>query len=207
MGNETLKIRELKENPAVLYSGSEISLRVLSANDREGRFVRDVADMTVWRNFYPDAYLTVFFATWERTYNWLIRHYMPSDTDLMIMFEDSRRVPFGHIAFVDFRVDELGSRCELSRVVRGPGLGPQGGMKKALAKALEWAAGTFSIDAFTLRVFADNNRAVQLYESTGFVKSGEIGMAKVETGDGYRWKEVGLDKAERKEIHMIKKVL
>lgn len=199
-------IEELKQTPNNIMSRGEISIRVLSANSEKSIFIQDVANITAWRNLFSDAYLTHFFSTMSRTYNWLVDSYMRSDSDLMLMFDDKYGVCFGHIAFINFNSVDGVSCCELSRVARAPGLGGPQGMKSAFALALRWCGNALGVDEIRLEVFADNVPAVKFYKYFGFIEYGQKSLRKVSDNSDYKWEVCDVKNQERR-LLLMKKVL
>lgn len=104
--------------------------------------------------------------------------YMPSDSDIIILFEDINGVSFGHIAFVDFDNSNSCNSCQLSRVVRAPGLGPHSITEKCIRETMSWCRTELNIDEFWLRVFSDNSKAIHLYETLGFEETKRVGLVK-----------------------------
>lgn len=198
-------ISELKNNPKIILSQDGVCIRVLSEKSEKSIFSQDVANITVWRNYYPEAYLTRFFSTWDRTHDWLAGNYMRSGTDLMLMFVDKHGVCFGHIAFINFMATDGITSCELSRVVRGPGLGSSKDMKLAFDLAMEWCAKFFNLNEIKLEVFEDNISAIALYKSFGFKKTGLKNLCKVGNSNEYHWQICDFENTERT-LLLMKKV-
>lgn len=200
-------IRNLKQTPSVVIaSKNDVSIRVLSVNSNEGIFNQDVENITAWRNLFSDAYLTCFLSTKMRSYNWLVNSYMLCDSDLMLMFDDEFGVCFGHIAFINFETKNGHSSCELSRVVRAPGLGGPQGMKLAFLLAMKWCADMLDVDTIKLEVFADNNSAIKFYKYFGFVEYEQRNVHKVFSGSDYKWELCDEYNQERK-LLLMKRVV
>jgi RimJ/RimL family protein N-acetyltransferase len=145
-----------------------IALRVLSSYASEGVFEQDVANLTVWRNCEPYAFLSVFRSTRLRTINWIRDSYMKSDSDLMLIMEDQNGIGFGHFAFTKVTQRNAVVACQLERVLRAPGLGSAEAMRSAVELGLDWCAATLNISRITLHVFAANHRAIKLYKDLSF---------------------------------------
>jgi RimJ/RimL family protein N-acetyltransferase len=199
-------INELKKNPKDIINNGKISIRVLSNNSDGNIFFQDVANITVWRNFFPDAYITSFYSTWNRTYDWLKGVYMSSNSDIFLMIENNK-ICFGHMAFINFTRSNDVVTCELTRVVRGPGLGESTEIYTALDMALRWCHKSLGVNEVNLRVFRDNTSAISLYKNLGFVETGLRHMYRQQDGqDSYEWHLCNKRDSER-ELMLMKKVL
>ena len=82
-----------------------------------------------------------------------------------------RRMPVGFLVLEAGPLARMRHCLKLELMVaqaaRGQGIG-----KRLLAAAVEWARATSSVEKVGLNVFADNEKAVQLYRSFGFTEEG-----------------------------------
>jgi RimJ/RimL family protein N-acetyltransferase len=72
----------------------------------------------------------------------------------------------GHIGFSSFDYDEKG--CEVDAVLRGEKQGHPGIMTFALRSLLQWGLDELKLEEIQLRVFSDNQRAIDFYLRNGF---------------------------------------
>ncbi len=198
-------IKALKQNIKSNFKIDNISARVLSCDDKLN-FHQDIARITVWRNFYPDAYLTSFYSTFNRTLQWATNVYMKSNSDIMLMLEDDRGVCFGHIAFHRFIEDKGRSVCDLTRVIRAPGLGSSQCLLTALEQSFTWCHQFLDVEEVRLQVFNDNKKAISLYKRLGF-KTGKLtNVEQITLTDKKEWKDTCSSVSERQLMSMSKLV-
>jgi RimJ/RimL family protein N-acetyltransferase len=97
----------------------------------------------------------------------------------------------GHVGL--FRFDFVERTVEIDNIVRGAqGLQP-GIMFLSVQSLLGWAFEKLGMSAIFLRVFSDNERAIQLYRRCGFMETMRMPLARVEKGDVTTWVEVAGD--------------
>jgi len=146
----------------------------------------DARCMAEWRNLHKTAFFTWITATADDTRRWLAQTYAPQDTDIIFMLERPDGVPFGHVALYNFQADA--PACEFGRILRGPGA-PAGAMKQCCLAVLDWAATRLGIERFWLEVFADNERAIALYEWLGFAPGERLALKRIDAGGVTRWEK------------------
>ncbi len=144
-----------------------VCLRLLEEADLE---------MTLgWRNqdevrrwFYTSSVLT-----FEQHRNWVLNSYMPRDNDFIFVIEaKSIGRPVGQISLYD--IDFEKRRGEYGRVMIGePSASGKGIAREATHLILQFAFETLSLDEVYLSVFANNERAINLYKACGFLVDGE----------------------------------
>jgi RimJ/RimL family protein N-acetyltransferase len=196
-------IHSWKQTGGVIATTEGVRLRIVAVAGEAQRVSQDAESMTVWRNRYPEAWMTVFESTVDRTRAWLERRYAAADDDLIVMLEDEASgTAFGHLSLVELDQRQIGWSCELSRVVRGSATGPRGGMQIGALALMQWATHTLDVRHFHLKVFEDNVRAHRLYLACGFRDTDRIGLARADTPDGYEWIPAPLARSERVSIQM-----
>jgi hypothetical protein len=78
---------------------------------------------------------------------------------------------------------------ELDNVLRGtPRIAP-GLMEASVRTVMHWATDHLGLSELSLRVFADNGRAVRLYERCGFKTTRHIPLVKTIEADTTSWVE------------------
>jgi RimJ/RimL family protein N-acetyltransferase len=141
-----------------------------------------------WREAAANFFPTQFPLTLEGTRIWLTNQVLGvSDRILFWIRSDFDGVRLGHLGL--FHLDAAASSIELDNVVRGvPRLAP-GLMEASVRAVIHWTADHLGLEEMRLRVFADNTRAVRLYERCGFSVCGEIPLVKLEEPELTRWVE------------------
>ena len=178
--------------PVVWEGQIVMSLRPVPA-ELKGEASSDARLMAAWRNLHQTAFFTWMTSTEDSTRRWLTERYGPSNEWIIFMLETCDGVPFGHLDLSNFQCDS--GTCELGRVLRGPAIGPDGGMTLGGSALMNWAACKLGVQRFFLRVFSDNQKAISLYARLGFRETATMPMRRVETGSLVRWEEIGLERA------------
>jgi dTDP-4-dehydrorhamnose 3,5-epimerase len=141
--------------------------------------------LTEWRNNSWESFFSWFTATNEGTRKWLEEHVIARDDRLLLMIE-ANGIPLGHIGLCNITMQS----CEIDSMLRGrldilPGV-----MTLALRIVLDWAQKVLGVSTFYLRVFADNHRAIALYQRCDFETVKMVPVQLVDEGDIKRWVEV-----------------
>lgn len=155
---------------------------------RRGVAAADARLMAEWRNHHKNAFFTWITATEEATSRWLTSVYAPNDTDIIFMLERPEGTAFGHVALYNF--EREAPACEFGRILRGPERGPDGGMTHGCLAALRWATDRLGIERFVLEVFADNSRAIALYEKLGFERAATLPLRRTDHAGITRWEKI-----------------
>jgi RimJ/RimL family protein N-acetyltransferase len=139
----------------------------------------------MWRQKHADAFATVFKVTRDGTEKWLRAQMLDNPDRILFMIEADKEQPIGHLGLVveDFE----GNWAEVDNVIRGEEAGARGVMTHSLRTLCGWAFDVLRLSALRLRVFADNDRAIRLYERCGFRETERIPVARVESEGVTRW--------------------
>ena len=101
---------------------------------------------------------------------------------------DHDGVRLGHVGL--FHLDSDAGSMELDNVLRGSATRPIPGLMQASVQTLmNWAEHHLGLSELSLRVFADNDRAIRLYERCGFMATRKIPLVKTEEGEVTSWIE------------------
>jgi diamine N-acetyltransferase len=139
-----------------------VSLRLLSRED--------LAMTLAWRNrddvrrwfLYNDA------LTMEQHHAWFETHQAGDDALMFIVEDLATRTPVGQVSI--YNIDREVGEAEVGRFIAAPNASGKGFIREAILALLDFAFGELKLDRVFLEVYADNERAIRLYESVGFVR-------------------------------------
>lgn len=172
--------------PVVLNGHQVARLEPVTQSDHDQPALVDL--LAKWREAAATYFPTQFPITLEGTRNWLTNHVLPvPDRILLWIRSDYDGVRLGHVGL--FRLDALANSIELDNVVRGVVRLAPGLMEASVRALMHWTADHLGLQEMRLRVFADNARAVSLYERCGFATLREIPLVKLETPELTSWVE------------------
>ena len=147
--------------------------------------------LTEWRKNNQKWYPSVFKVSEEGTKIWLRNQLIDMDDRILFLIESMNGEIFGHMGLF---------RGEIDNVLRGkPGIVNRG-MTFGLLSMMKWGFTDLGLNNLRLRVFCDNDKAIQFYENCGFTRIGRIPLKKIEEGDTLKWipdTEVDIYHAER----------
>ncbi len=141
-----------------------------------------------WRANAAHAFPSQFPVTLVGTHRWLIRQLLEVPDRLLFWVTAIDGTRVGHLGLFRFNFDLR--EVEIDNVVRGRMDLLPGVMQAALETLLGWTFSALHMETLALRVFADNERAIQLYRHTGFHEVAKTPMARLEEGDTIRWVEM-----------------
>ncbi|CAN5563887.1 hypothetical protein BH10PLA2_BH10PLA2_17510 [soil metagenome] len=187
-------IKHYKEEPSgwrtalpVALNGHLVArLEPVTQCDHDQHLLIDI--LARWREAAQDSYPTQFPITLEGTRNWLLNKILEVPDRILFWIrgeQDGFRL--GHVGL--FHLDAACETMELDNVLRGtPRIAP-GLMEASVRTVMHWATDHLGLSELSLRVFADNDRAVRLYERCGFKMTRHIPLVKTEDGDTTSWVE------------------
>ena len=131
----------------------------------------DLPTTLAWRNRDEIRKWFVFSGviSWEGHLNWF-RDYLGRDDDLLFVIETA--VPVGQVAL--YRIDREKGEAEFGRLMLGESAGV-GLAQEATSRLLAFAFEELGLTRVYLEVFAENERAIRLYERSGFRRTAEDG--------------------------------
>jgi len=97
---------------------------------------------------------------------WFDRYAEEDGNYVWIVEESARGEPVGQVSL--YRLDRHKREAEVGRFIAAPGHEGRGFMKAAILALKRWAFEALSLSRLYLEVFADNLRAIALYERCGF---------------------------------------
>ena len=136
-----------------------VTMGLISSNDQISTLVSD------WRIIHRESFTTWITATPMSTELW-IRKQILNQADRILFLIEKDGIPFGHIGLTNF--DYEAKSCEIDNVIRGRNDVFQGGMTFVLKTLLDWCFNELKLGRVFLKVFADNLKALALYERCGF---------------------------------------
>lgn len=152
-----------------------------------------------WRRENRESFFTWVTVTEEGTRRWLATQVLERPDRILFMAEFDG-TSFGHLGLTNFDFEKR--TCEIDNVLRGNKNVFPGGMRASLQALLQWTFATLECAGITLRVFADNARAIRLYESSGFRTTQIVPVNAVTAGDETRWIESPPDSGNPSQRHV-----
>lgn len=143
-----------------------------------------------WRERDKDSYPTVFAYNVESTKNWVQKYALGNPERLLFFLYTLDGVPWGHVGISSFDFSDANDPfCELDAVARGRNDLLPGAMTHVVNTMLRWTVRHLGISRIGLRVFADKDKAIRLYERTGFRRNRLIPLKFVPGEPISSWKE------------------
>ncbi len=140
--------------------GGTVRLRLLTAADLPMTLAwRNRDEVRCW--FKYDAVLTS-----AQHREWFDRYAEEDGNYVWIVEEAAHGEPVGQVSL--YRLDRRKGEAEVGRFIAAPGCEGRGHMKAAILALKRWAFEALSLSRLYLEVFADNLRAITLYERCGF---------------------------------------
>ena len=127
-----------------------------------------IARFSAWRKENALAYPTQFPVTDSGTAGWLKDRLLAVEDRILFLVLDRHGAPVGHIGFAN-AFDGEGT-LEADNIVRGVQEAPKGIMSEAIRVMLDWAEEKLRPQEIFLRVFNDNQHAIEFYKRLGFVE-------------------------------------
>jgi RimJ/RimL family protein N-acetyltransferase len=141
---------------------SRISLRLLARDDLPMTLAwRNRDDVRRW--FLHSDILTI-----EQHQSWFETHQAGDDALMFIVEESETQSPVGQVSI--YNIDREIGEAEVGRFIAAPNASGKGFIREAIVALLEFAFGELELSRVFLEVYADNERAIRLYESVGFVR-------------------------------------
>jgi RimJ/RimL family protein N-acetyltransferase len=149
----------------------------------------DATAMAKWRNIAFRAFLTWIQPTKDDMLNWLTQYQDKSDDIIFIIEMDTGKLA-GQIAL--YNIDTSIHQAEFGRIIREKRISCKGIMTEACKAMFNWAFNFLHLETIFLEVFADNQRAISLYERLGFHIAESDFVQKLKNDRGIiSWSKVG----------------
>ncbi len=140
-----------------------------------------------WREKANPFFPSQFPVTQEGTHRWLVKGLLQAADRILFWVKTADGAPVGHVGL--FRFDFERRSAEADNIIRGEEGVQPGLIQTAMAALLDWAFGTLDCEATTLRVMADNDRAIRLYRRLGYEIIARVPLQREENGDVIQWVE------------------
>ena len=140
-----------------------------------------VAQLSQWRRENAFAYPTQFPVTDAGTAAWLRARLLDVPDRLLFLVVDKFGNRIGHLGYASCLNDA--GEMEIDNVVRGVKTGYPGIMCEAMQVALDWAEEKIGPQSIFLRVFQDNQHAIDFYRKLGFEDERVLPLRKLVQGD------------------------
>jgi RimJ/RimL family protein N-acetyltransferase len=130
----------------------------------------DLAMTLAWRN-RDDVrrwFLHSDVLTLAQHESWFETHQAGDDALMFIVEELATRAPVGQVSI--YNIDREVGEAEVGRFIAAQNASGKGFIREAIVALLEFAFGELNLSRVFLEVYADNERAIRLYESVGFVR-------------------------------------
>lgn len=147
-----------------------------------------VALLAQWRKENQHWFPSAFRVTLEGTKRWMDEQlYQKTDRILFFVLNNQQKM-VGHVGL--YRFNYQNNFCELDNIIRGNiNLSP-GIMTMACQELVEWCFQQLKLKKIYLRVFSDNEKAINLYKRLGFLEIQRVPLCKVSEEENVFWKEV-----------------
>ncbi len=166
----------------------------------------EISLLSKWRKENSFAFPSQFKVTLKGTKIWLEKQFIYNPSRILFFIEDTAKKPklVGHLGLYSF--DFQACTCEVDNVVRGEKNYMKGIMTLALKALLKWTCNELKPKQIFLRVFSDNDRAVNYYKRCGFVNYELIPLRKIAKPNMIIWEEDNtLENADKYFLKMILK--
>jgi len=149
--------------------------------------------LTKWRKKYGEYFATKFEPTENRTRKWL-KEQVTENRDKILFLIILNKKKVGHIGL--FNYDKNDNSAEIDNVLRGERKEHRGLMEKIIYSIFDLGFKNLQLSKITLKVFGDNDKAINLYKRCGMSEVKHIPLKKIITQDGWKWVEDNLKQSE-----------
>jgi perosamine synthetase len=147
-----------------------------------------LATFARWREENMFAYPTQFPVTLEGTTSWLRSRLLDVEDRMLFLVLDKHGHAVGHLGYASCLNDD--AEMEIDNVVRGVKDAQPGIMSLAMQAILKWAEETIGPRTIFLRVFSDNDHAVEFYRRLGFIDGELQPLRRHENGNSISYQPV-----------------
>jgi RimJ/RimL family protein N-acetyltransferase len=197
---DTTAVRDLEARSLPLADGRGLLVPVCELHATDAHLIDTVAR---WRERNMAAYPTQFPVTTAGTAVWLQDRVLAVRDRVMFLVVEPGGTPVGHVGLSEALNDERAVR--LDNIMRGEDRGPPGTMSASLTALIRWAQEMLAPRTIWLKVFSDNDRAIQFFRRAGFREHGLQPLRALVHGDRLEYVPAdGLTLgADRYHLHMV----
>ncbi|MEA2326491.1 MAG: perosamine synthetase [Thermoanaerobaculia bacterium] len=141
-----------------------------------------------WRSENSFAFPSQFPVTDAGTASWLRSKLLDVEDRLLFLVIDRQGKPVGHLGYANCLNDN--GEMEIDNVVRGVRGSTPGLMTKAMEALLTWASDVIGPAGIFLRVFHDNEHAIEFYRQLGFSDGIRIPLSRRVDGPATFYDEI-----------------
>lgn len=147
-----------------------------------------IAKFSKWRAENASSFPSQFPVTLEGTKTWLRSHLMDVEDRMLFLVMDKFGKAIGHLGYAN-SINEQGE-MEIDNVVRGKKDAQPGIMGLALEALLNWAEELIGPKQIFLRVFSENEHAINYYRRLGFRDDELLPLRKLTEGEATYYRPV-----------------
>ncbi len=160
---ETNRLDDLFAKSIVLPAGQGFLLPVCELHTHDEELITRFAR---WREENSFAFPTQFPVTLEGTRTWLRSRVLDAEDRILFLVVDKVGYQIGHLGYGNSINEAM--EMEIDNVVRGEKDTTPGIMSAAMLALINWGEEVVVANRISLRVFSDNNHAVEFYRQLGF---------------------------------------
>jgi len=147
-----------------------------------------VALLAKWRDENSEAFPAQFKVTLDGTKIWCQKALLDKQERILFWVIDSTNKKIGHIGL--FRMNDSGDQIEIDNIVRGEKSKDKKIIQLAIEAMLNWQRTELKIGNSYLRVFSNNDRAINLYKNMNYVEIQRVPLKKKLTAESTDWIEI-----------------
>jgi perosamine synthetase len=182
---QTIALDDLYAKSIALGHGKGYLLPVCELHASDKVLIAQLAD---WRAENAFAYPSQFPVTIDGTAFWLRNKLLDVEDRLLFLVLDPYGRAVGHLGYANALNDQC--EMEIDNVVRGVKDENKGIMFSAMQSVLDWAEELIGPRRIFLRVFSDNDHAIQFYRKLGFVDGELLPLRKFVEGDDVYYRPI-----------------
>ncbi len=148
----------------------------------------EIGYLTQWRQENQSGFPEKFTVTRDGTKRWAEKALLAAADRMLFWLQSPTGEYAGHLGLFRFAYDTR--QCEVDSIVRGRRDMLPGVMTPALHALMDWAFMKLDVAEIYLKVLSENERAIRLYDRTGYARVRTIPLYEKELADGsLRWTE------------------
>ncbi len=198
---QTSRLDDLWAKSIPLKGDNGYLIPVCELHTRDANLVTKLAE---WRAENAFAYPSQFPVTIEGTANWLRVKLLDVEDRLLFLVLDKHGEAIGHLGYAN-SVNDKGE-MEIDNVVRGVQDVQPGIMNLAMEAVLNWAEEIIGPQRIYLRVFSDNEHAINFYRKLGFIDDAMLPLRKHVEGNEVYYRSVAQDDLAEPDKYFLRMV-